>query len=137
MSDKLGFILMFSFHPHLKKQNQSSFNVIENWKEFYSLNLSLLDLICFLPEQQFCNSIRQDFTLIYWSISRCVCVWVYVCDELYSIPYFLMKIYYPRAKNICRQFRRRYSIGCCFCCFFFRYTSLVAIKGIMNIVRNQ
>jgi hypothetical protein len=49
--------------------------------------------------QQFCNSIRKDFTLIYWSVSTRICVRWALFNSL-----ILMKIYYPRNVNSCRQF---------------------------------
>lgn len=90
----------------------------------------MLDLISFLFIQQFCNSIRKDFTLIYWSVSKTVYVYVCMCvcmcvnerDELYSISsYFWWKFITLKRKNTSRQkstYSRRLR-GCCFLRLFF------------------
>lgn len=52
----------------------------------------------------FCNSIRKDFTLIYWSVSAYVRLCARVCDELYSFPYFDENLLPCERKNICVNF---------------------------------
>lgn len=83
----------------------------------------------------FCNSIRKDFTLIYWSVSAYVRLCARVCDELYSIPLFWWKfITSMREKEYLRQFPRRCSMETekerllLFLCLF--SAPVVNIKGI-------
>lgn len=108
--------------------------MIENWKQLYSLNLSLLDLISFLFAQQFCNSIRKDLTLIYWSVWRCVCVCVCVnkCDELYSISSSLL--FWWKFITLKRRIDAvKFQVGVQFkgCCFLPFFTPVEALKGVI------
>lgn len=123
-------------------------NVIENWKEFHSLNLSLLDFISFPSSHSFLrtnNFAIQFGRILHWFIEVFPRIYQHVCVFVRWALFnslILMKIYYPQNVNSCRQFpnegakwkeKERRRKDCCFFASFFLH--VVNIKGI--IVKNM